>query len=177
MILRTVLMITQKFPPFNGVGVLRVTKFVKYIQDFGWRPVVLTCKREEDHLDAVDEKLLYGVPEDLSIHRVNSPSLYDIYRLIGGQAKQGSFSLSKNPLASLIRSLFVPDQYVAWYFTGIRKAREIFQTENIDAIYSTSPRETSHLIGRTLHRKYKCPWIADFRDPWIEKQHLSLIHI
>ncbi len=164
-------MITQKFPPFNGVGVLRVTKFVKYIQDFGWRPVVLTCKREENHLDAVDEKLLYGVPKDLSIYRVNSPSLYDFYRLVGGRAKQGSFSLSKNPLASLIRSLFVPDQYVAWYFTGVRKAKEIFQMENIDAIYSTSPRETSHLIGRTLHRKYKCPWIADFRDPWIEKQH------
>ena len=171
MILRTVLMITQKFPPFNGVGVLRVTKFVKYIQDFGWRPVVLTCKRQEDHLDAVDEKLLCGIPEDLSIHRVNAPSLYDIYRLVGGQAKQGSFSLSKNPLASFIRSLFVPDQYVAWYFTGVRKAKEIFHKENIDAIYSTSPRETSHLIGRTLHLKYQCPWIADFRDPWIEKQH------
>ena len=68
---------------------------MKYIQDFGWRPVVLTCKREEDHLDAVDEKLLYGVPEDLSIHRVNAPSLYDVYRLVGGRAKQGSFSLSK----------------------------------------------------------------------------------
>ena len=171
MILKTVLMITQKFPPFNGVGVLRVTKFVKYIQDFGWRPVILTCKREEDHLDAVDEKLLAGVPENLSIHRVNAPSLYDVYRLVGGRAKQGSFSLSKNSLASLIRSLFVPDQYVAWYFTGVRKAREIFYKENIDAIYSTSPRETSHLIGRTLHLKYKCPWIADFRDPWIGKQH------
>ena len=164
-------MITQKFPPFNGVGVLRVTKFVKYIQDFGWRPVILTCKREEEHLDAVDEKLLDGIPKDLSIYRVNAPSLYDVYRLVGGRAKQGSFSLSKNSLASLIRSLFVPDQYVAWYFTGVRKAREIFQVENIDAIYSTSPRETSHLIGRTLHLKYKCPWIADFRDPWIGKQH------
>lgn len=171
MILRTVLMITQKFPPFNGVGVLRVTKFVKYIQDFGWRPVVLTCKRQENHLDAVDEKLLDGIPENLSIHRVNAPSLYDVYRLIGGRAKQGSFSLSENSLASLIRSLFVPDQYVAWYFTGVRKAKEIFQAENIDAIYSTSPRETSHLIGRTLHLKYKCPWVADFRDPWIEKLH------
>ena len=124
MILRTVLMITQKFPPFNGVGVLRVTKFIKYIQDFGWRPVILTCKREENHLDAVDEKLLYGVPEDLNIHRVNAPSLYDVYRLVGGRAKQGSFSLSKNPLASLLRSLFVPDQYVAWYFTGfVRRKR------------------------------------------------------
>ena len=171
--MRTVLIITQKFPPFNGVGVLRVTKFVKYIQDFGWRPIVLTCKRKENHLDAVDEKLLDGIPEDLSIYRVNSPSLYDFYRLVGGRAKQGSFSLSKNPFATLIRSLFVPDQYVAWYFTGVRKAKDIFQVENIDAIYSTSPRETSHLIGRTLHRKYKCPWIADFRDPWIEKQHRS----
>ncbi|MCE2436298.1 MAG: hypothetical protein J4F29_25795 [Candidatus Latescibacteria bacterium] len=142
------MIITQKFSPFNGVGVLRVTKFVKYIQDFGWRPIVLTCKRKENHLDAVDEKLLDGIPEDLSIYRVNVPSLYDVYRLVGGRAKQGSFSLSKNSLASLIRSLFVPDQYVAWYFTGVRKAKEIFQVENIDAIYSTSPRETSSLDSR-----------------------------
>ena len=163
-------MITQKFPPFSGVGVIRVSKFAKYLHEFGWRPIILTCKHSTDHIDALDNEKLNELPSDHSVHRVPCPSLYSIYRLFG-RAKQGSFALSDSRAYSGVRSIFVPDPYVGWYFTGLYEARKIFQNYQIDCIYSTSPRETPHLIGKTLRRKYQCPWIADFRDPWIEKVH------
>jgi hypothetical protein len=34
-----------------------------------------------------------------------------------------------------------------------------------DAIWSTYPIATAHMIGHTLHRLSGLPWIADFRDP------------
>ena len=33
---KKVLMIAQRFPPAGGVGTFRVTKFVKYLKEFGW---------------------------------------------------------------------------------------------------------------------------------------------
>ncbi|MBL0341650.1 MAG: glycosyltransferase [Bacteroidetes bacterium] len=36
----------------------------------------------------------------------------------------------------------------------------------VDAIISTGPPHSMHLIANALSRKLKLPWIADFRDPW-----------
>ena len=37
-----------------------------------------------------------------------------------------------------------------------------------DAIWSTYPIATAHLIGLTLHKLTGLPWIADQRDPMID---------
>lgn len=37
------LVIAYYFPPMGTSGVLRVTKFVKYLPDYGWEPIVLTA--------------------------------------------------------------------------------------------------------------------------------------
>jgi hypothetical protein len=42
--MKKVLMIAHQFPPIGGSGVQRTVKFVKYLRDFGWEPVVLTRK-------------------------------------------------------------------------------------------------------------------------------------
>lgn len=36
----------------------------------------------------------------------------------------------------------------------------------MDAIVSTGPPHSMHLIARNLHRSMGIPWTADFRDPW-----------
>ena len=36
----------------------------------------------------------------------------------------------------------------------------------IDAILSTAPPITAHVIAREARNILKCPWIADFRDLW-----------
>lgn len=36
-----------------------------------------------------------------------------------------------------------------------------------DAVYSTSPPESSHLAALSIHRRTGLPWVADFRDPWM----------
>jgi glycosyltransferase involved in cell wall biosynthesis len=46
--------------------------------------------------------------------------------------------------------------------------KEILAEGRIDAIYSTSSPPTAHLIARRLCREKHLPWIADFRDPWLD---------
>jgi len=37
-----------------------------------------------------------------------------------------------------------------------------------DIIFSTAPPYTPHLIAMKLHQRHGIPWVADFRDPWVE---------
>ena len=38
----------------------------------------------------------------------------------------------------------------------------------MDAVVTTGPPHSVHLIGRGLKRALGVHWIADFRDPWTE---------
>jgi hypothetical protein len=42
--MKTALMILYYFPPLGGSGVQRSAKFVKYLPEQGWNPVILTVR-------------------------------------------------------------------------------------------------------------------------------------
>lgn len=64
--------------------------------------------------------------------------------------------------------LQIPDRRIGWFLPavwgGLREARH--RSPNV--IFSTAPMWTSHLVGMTLSRLLRVPWVADFRDPWID---------
>jgi glycosyltransferase involved in cell wall biosynthesis len=66
----------------------------------------------------------------------------------------------------LVPILGMPDEYWPWYFPALRAARRILHRERIDAVVSTGPPWTSHLVGRRLYKEFRIPWLADFRDMW-----------
>lgn len=72
----------------------------------------------------------------------------------------------------LVSVLSFPDQYWGWYFPAMRTARHLLQSSKLDAVFSTAPPYTAHLIALGLNAKYQLPWIADFRDPWIDNESL-----
>ena len=53
--MRRLLVVAYYFPPMGMSGVQRVAKFVKYLPEFGWEPVVLTV--EPGGYFAYDEQL------------------------------------------------------------------------------------------------------------------------
>ena len=60
----------------------------------------------------------------------------------------------------------MPDARRGWNAYALKKARQIIRDERIDAVITTGPPHSTHLIGRQLKKWYHLPWIADFRDPW-----------
>ena len=66
--MKKVLIITYRWPPAGGIGVLRCLKFVKYLRDFGWEPIVLTAKNASYQF--LDYDNLKEVPDEIEIHRV-----------------------------------------------------------------------------------------------------------
>ena len=70
-------------------------------------------------------------------------------------------------LALYIRAnYFIPDARKGWKKYAIKKAKTIIQEEGIEAIITTGPPHSAHLIGFDLKEQTSLPWIADMRDPW-----------
>lgn len=120
---------------------LRTLKFTKYLPEFGWRVHVLTLRQE--FYRQTDEQLLGDIPSGVTIHRTRA---LDTKRYLG-----------------------VPDRFVGWVPFGVSAGKKIVASAGIDALFSTSPIPSAHLIAYRLKRRFHLPWVADFRDPWVEE--------
>ncbi len=175
---KKILIVTYYFPPSGGAGVQRCLKFVKYLPEFGWQPVVLTVK-DADY-PAYDESLLSEVPENVPVYRTKIFEPYQLYRRLTGKKAGEAMDIAtlsrdssqqrkwSERLAEFIRStLFIPDARIGWKPYAVREGLEIIHKEKIDVILSSAPPYTCHLIGRALKLKTGLPWICDFRDSWV----------
>jgi glycosyltransferase involved in cell wall biosynthesis len=46
------------------------------------------------------------------------------------------------------------------------RACRVIEREKIDAVFTTVPLYSAHVIGKWLKSRYGLPWIADYRDVW-----------
>lgn len=151
-------MISYHFPPLSGAGVFRTSKFVKYLPDFGWQPIVLSVKKSK--FAPVDDFLLEEISDIIKVYRTNTIES----KIYAG----GASYLGINP-----KWYQIPDIYFGWFPFALQKAKEVVKKEQPSAIYSTSPPVTSHLVAVLLKKKTGLPWVADFRDPWTQNFNLS----
>lgn len=171
---KKVLIITYYWPPGSGPGVQRFLKFSKYLPQFGWLPSVLTVKNGS--YPNTDETLLKDIPTSVEVHRTKALEPFTVYNALRGkkgkavEVGMGNIRNKKSRFqnfANYIRSnYFIPDARVGWNRYAINRARKLLQTENFDAIITTGPPHSTHLIGLALKKEFDIPWIADLRDPW-----------
>lgn len=181
--MKKVLIISYYFPPSGGPGVQRVLKFVKYLPEFGWQPIVLTVK--DGDFPARDESLLKEVPQNVDVHRTDIFEPYDYYRKLTGRKKgqaidvdnieKGSKKRLSDKLAEFIRAtFFIPDARIGWKKFAVTEGKKIIDEQKPDVIFSSSPPYTCALIAMELKRYAKkkygrdIPWISDFRDAWTD---------
>ncbi len=164
-----VLVLAYYFPPLGLSGVQRITKFVKYLPEYGWYPTVVTPRPAAYF--AHDDSLLADVDsEDITIVRTAS---FDPTRLARVRSKSSStvpFPNEKNRkrLSSATQLLLLPDNKIGWYPSVLKAARKVIEEQSISAIISTAPPYTAHLAGARLAKKFNIPLILDFRDDWLD---------
>jgi len=174
--MKKVLIITYYWPPSGGGGVQRWVKFVKYMRDYGWEPIVFTPENPER--PALDESLLKEIPEGTTVlkNRVWEPYLY--YKKLTGKKNsdqiQTAFLAEKKSTSNVLENLaiwvrgnfFIPDARIFWIKPSIRFLNTYLENNPVDVIISTGPPHSAHMIAASLKRKLNIPWLADFRDPW-----------
>ncbi|HUU84108.1 MAG TPA: glycosyltransferase [Phycisphaerae bacterium] len=155
------LMIAYEFPPAAAGGVFRSVKFARYLPRFGWTPHVLTPSNTT--VRCQDETLLNELPPEVVVHRSRS------FEYRGALGRGGWLARGLDwRIRALLDRLAVPDPMSFWAVPAVIKALWIIHRHRIDALYSTSWPFSDHLAGLILHRLTGLPWIADFRDPWLQ---------
>ncbi|MBL7926017.1 MAG: glycosyl transferase family 1 [Bacteroidia bacterium] len=173
--MKKVLIITYYWPPSGGAGVQRWLKFVKYLRNFGWEPVVYTPSNPENPVD--DASLLKDLPSNLEVLQQPIWEPYDLYKKFIGQKPHqkinaGFISENKKPkltekISVFIRgNFFIPDARVFWVKPSVKFLTSYLKENKVDALISTGPPHSMHLIAMQIHKKNNLPWLADFRDPW-----------
>lgn len=169
-----VLVITYYWPPAGGSGVQRWLKFVKYLQDFGITPVVYTV--ENPDYPIVDATLCDDVPKGIQVIKQPIWEPYQLMNVFSNQKKvktSAGFLGTKKSLLSKVATYiranyFIPDARMFWIQPSITFLEKYLSENKIDAIISTGPPHSTHMIGLGLKKKLGIKWIADFRDPWTE---------
>ncbi len=183
--MKRLLVITYYWPPTGGSGVQRWVKFTKYLSRFGWECVVYTPENPEQL--SRDESLLTDIPAGLEVIKRPIREPYNLYRKIfrpkGGSDAVTLFNAQKKTfkqrLAVFIRgNFFVPDPRVGWVRPSVNFLASYIKEHSVDAVVTTGPPQSMHLIGLGLKKRTGVRWIADFRDPWTEMfyfKHMGLL--
>jgi glycosyltransferase involved in cell wall biosynthesis len=176
---KKVLLLAYYYPPLGGIGSQRSQKFARYLPDYGWTPIVVTPRNGSYFIDpTLDDREASGVEVvrtpciDLStalkrlVRRPGRPNSHN------GTANAAHAGSTTGFLSRAVRTwAYIPDGQVGWLPYATNAGREILETHEVDAIYSTSYPVTAHMAAARLKSETGKPWIADFRDLWTENHY------
>ncbi|MEO9966230.1 MAG: glycosyltransferase family 4 protein [Reichenbachiella sp.] len=181
---KKILIVTYYWPPSGGGGVQRWLKFVKYLPEFGWEPIVFTPENPE--FDLKDDSLSKDVDPNLEVIRFPIWEPFSFYKRLfkkGERLKQGivieksKMSLTDRLSVWVRANFFIPDPRRFWVAPSIDFLKDYIDEHKIDVLVTTGPPHSMHLIGRGLKRKCNIKWVADFRDPWSDWDILDKLNV
>lgn len=141
-------MIAFHFPPVSGSsGVQRSLRFAQVLPGLGWQPTVISAHPRAYERTSPD--LLRDIPETVEVVRAFA---FDAVRQLSVGGRYPGF-------------IARPDRWWPWRAGGVVAGLKLLREQRFDAIWSTYPIPTAHLIGAALHERTGIPWVADFRDP------------
>jgi glycosyltransferase involved in cell wall biosynthesis len=150
--MKRLLMVAFHFPPLAGSsGIQRTLRFVQHLPRHGWQPIVLSASPKA--YERTSDDLMAEIPPGTVVERAwaldTSRHLSFRGRYIGALAR--------------------PDRWISWRLAAVRAGMRLIREHRPDAIWSTYPIATAHLIARDLQQRSGLPWIADFRDPMAQE--------
>ena len=171
---KKVLILTYYWPPASGPGVQRWLKFVRYLPQFGWDPIIVTPAKGSYPFE--DHSLMDEIPEIVREIRTKTIEPFRLYNLLTGKkgksipVAMGDIRETTSPIKKLSAYIranwFIPDARKGWVPFATKAARSVLHNEEIGAVITTGPPHSTHLAGARLREDFNIPWIADFRDPW-----------
>ena len=176
---KKVLFCAYIFPPLGESGVQRSLKFVKYLQEHDFEPIVLTVGNNNGKigydytlLDEVDKNVqVIRIDEDIVLPEMLSlDDRQNIYDLYAGLLKD------KEDSEELVSALddgkgFLPDNSMIWVNECLKKIDDVLDLQDIDVIYTTGAPFSCHILGYYLKKKTGIPWVQDYRDPWLSNDY------
>jgi glycosyltransferase involved in cell wall biosynthesis len=154
-----VLMIAFEFPPLATGGVYRALGLAELLPAHDIELEIVTV-RPDDYRQwstaPFDEGLLARVPANVRLHRIASgfPAWY--WRVM--RSRVGS---------KLLQFAMWGDPVSLFWRRPLRECLDrIVAERRPDVLLSTAPPFGVQVLAREAARRYRLPWVADWRDPW-----------
>lgn len=170
--MKKVLILAYDFPPYVSVGGLRPHSWYKYLKEFGVYPIVVTRQwgnKYGNHLDYIargesNETLIEETGHGIVIRSPYKPNLSNRLLLKYGDKR---FRLLRKAISAWY-------EFAQWLLPlgpkyGIYKtAKKYLNINKVDCIIATGDPFVLFRYAEKLSKKNNIPWIADYRDPWIQ---------
>jgi glycosyltransferase involved in cell wall biosynthesis len=188
-----ILLVTHYFPPYDHIGSARTGKTAKYLERFGHDVRVIAARDTLTPyatipLEIPVEHVVYTpwinwfFRTDLALNRLaqrlrGSTSFAGAGRArshAGGPNNEtrrhhSRITAAGKRIRDALRTIFYfPDAQIGWLPFGIRAGRQLLETWRPDVILASSGPYTALIIANILSREFGVPWIAEFRDLWVE---------
>jgi glycosyltransferase involved in cell wall biosynthesis len=162
-----ILLVAYCFPPMNTIASHRPYGWARTWSELGHEVHVLTpAKRGYDGPLDLDWDLA-----GIRVHETGAPARrppspagagVERWERIKRLTRRARFSLA----------MFGDPRLLA-YFALVREGERLARAERFDLIVATSPPEVAFFAARTLSRRTRIPWVADFRDLWFQDTRLQ----
>ncbi len=156
---RSILLVSYFFPPTRDTGARRPAAMATYLARLGHRVSVLSTDAfggAASEIDADGVEVLRS--HDLQSYRAKLSG----HQRIDSLFDSDTYSGKPHPLSYAV----VPEPLrAAWVPFARRLALRLQRERRFDAVITTSPPESAHLIGKALQGR-GCAWVADIRDAW-----------
>ncbi|MCO5232152.1 MAG: glycosyltransferase [Chitinophagales bacterium] len=183
---KKVLIIGYYWPPSGGIGIFRNLKFVKYLREFGWEPIMLTALNPS--YPFIDNSQLEEIPDGITVLKSKIWEPLDLFKKFSGRKKTDSLqsitAITSNQkswideLGIWIRgNFFVPDARVGWVRPSVKFLSQYLKEHHIDVIMASGPPHSALLIGMEVAKKFNIPFLADFQDPWTQVDYYKQMKI
>jgi glycosyltransferase involved in cell wall biosynthesis len=190
---KRVLLVAYYFPPIAASGSMRPLGFCRYLEEYGWRPRVLTTSPDSlTPAQQGDDGLRRMVPPHVEVDTVpHANPLQMLIRWRGRVREQIVERVTRRPAHEprivsghrpaeerrgdtrivSVRNLAdwafaFPDRQIPWYGPAVRRIARLPRVKRPDAVFATGGPWTGLLVGKRLAERFQVPFVADFRDPW-----------
>jgi glycosyltransferase involved in cell wall biosynthesis len=137
---RRLLLVTYHFPPSAASGTFRMVGFARHLPRYDWAVTVVAPPALP--WEPSDSGLVRRISDDTTVRYVPYPSHYP-------------------------KPLRWAAPWGVWLPDALRECARAVAEERPDAVLTSGPPQFVHLLGLYLKRRYRLPWVADFRDPWV----------
>jgi len=158
---------------------VRSSKITKYLKRFGHDVHVLT---------ATNQLLPSTLDVEISKDKITYSDWYNINKpfeiIAGGKRKvalQRSYLSERQRKSAIIKSIknvyktlfYFPDDKIGWIYKALKEVESLFKEWEPDIMYVSSGPFSGFILGNIIHKKYKIPWIAEYRDLWTEGHYYN----
>jgi glycosyltransferase involved in cell wall biosynthesis len=169
--LKKVLILSYFFPPCNLTASQRSLGWAKYLNKFGYYPIIIT--RNWDYPINVPEDIHYDSGKEIIHEQFDTHAVY--YLPYRGNLRDRLYTKYGNSRFKYLRkTLSFIELLGLHYFTSLIPYSNIYHFA--DQYLTNHPDIKSMVVtgnpfeifrfGYLLHKKHKLNWIADYRDDW-----------